>query len=108
MLPLAAGEATLTGPVPPVAVALAADPASLFDRAERIVVRLTAAGLDARVVPASAAVGGGRAPGGELPSAAISPPEALPLPPRPPAPPLPRPLEAPRLLLHSPPPPPPH
>ena len=36
-LTLAALEATLTGPVPPVAAALAADPASLFDRAERIV-----------------------------------------------------------------------
>ena len=76
-LTLAALEATLTGPVPPVAAALAADPASLFDRAERIVVRLTAAGLDAQVVAASAAVGGGGAPGVELPSAAISLPEAL-------------------------------
>ncbi len=62
-LTLAALEATLTGPVPPVAAALAADPASLFDRAERAVVLLAAAGLDARVVPASAAVGGGGAPG---------------------------------------------
>ena len=76
-LTLAALEATLTGPVPPVAAALAADPASLFDRAERIVVRLTAAGLDARVVPSRAAVGGGGAPGVELPSAAISLPEEL-------------------------------
>jgi L-seryl-tRNA(Ser) seleniumtransferase len=76
-LTLAALEATLTGPVPPVAAALAADPASLFDRAERIVVRLTAAGLDARVVPARAAIGGGGAPGVELPSAAISLPEEL-------------------------------
>jgi L-seryl-tRNA(Ser) seleniumtransferase len=79
-LTLAALEATLTGPVPPVAAALAADPASLFDRAERIVVRLTAAGLDARVVAASAAVGGGGAPGVELSSAAISLPEALAVP----------------------------
>jgi L-seryl-tRNA(Ser) seleniumtransferase len=76
-LTLAALEATLTGPVPPVAAALAADPASLFDRAERIVVRLTAAGLEARVVPARAAVGGGGAPGVELSSAAISLAEAL-------------------------------
>ena len=79
-LTLAALEATLTGPVPPVAAALAADPASLFDRAERIVVRLAADGLDARVVPVSAAVGGGGAPGVELPSAAVSLPESLAVP----------------------------
>ena len=79
-LTLAALEATLTGPVPPVAAALAADPASLFDRAERAVVLLAAAGLDARAVPARAAVGGGGAPGVELPSAAISLPEALAVP----------------------------
>ena len=79
-LTLAALEATLTGPVPPVAAALAADPASLFDRAERAVVLLTAAGLDARVVPAQAAVGGGGAPGVELPSAALSLPESLAVP----------------------------
>jgi len=79
-LTLAALEATLTGPVPPVAAALAADPASLFDRAERIVARLAAAGLDAHVVPATAAVGGGGAPGVELASAAISLPGALAVP----------------------------
>ena len=79
-LTLAALEATLTGPVPPVAAALAADPASLLDRAERAVARLVAAGLDALVVPAFAAVGGGGAPGVELPSAAISLPEALAVP----------------------------
>jgi L-seryl-tRNA(Ser) seleniumtransferase len=76
-LTLAALEATLTGPVPPVARALAADPAEIFDRAERAVVRLAAAGLDARAVSARAAVGGGGAPGVELPSAAISLPESL-------------------------------
>jgi L-seryl-tRNA(Ser) seleniumtransferase len=79
-LTLAALEATLTGPVPPVAAALAADPASLFDRAERIVTRLVPAGLDAHAVPATAAVGGGGAPGVELPSAAISLPESLAVP----------------------------
>ena len=76
-LTLAALEATLAGPVPPVATALAADPASLFDRAERAVVRLVAAGLDARVAAAKAAVGGGGAPGVELASAAVSLPESL-------------------------------
>jgi L-seryl-tRNA(Ser) seleniumtransferase len=79
-LTLAALEATLAGPVPPVARALAADPAEIFDRAERAVVRLAGAGLDARVASARAAVGGGGAPGVELPSAAISLPESLSLP----------------------------
>ena len=79
-LTLAALEATLAGPVPPVAAALAADPASLFNRAERIVVRLVEAGLDAHAVAASAAVGGGGAPGVELPSAAVSLPELLAVP----------------------------
>ena len=76
-LTLAALEATLAGPVPPVASALVADPASLFVRAERAVARLVAAGLDARVAAAKAAVGGGGAPGVELPSAAVSLPESL-------------------------------
>jgi L-seryl-tRNA(Ser) seleniumtransferase len=79
-LTLAALEATLTGPVPPVARALAADPAAVLDRAERAVAHLIAAGLDARVVSAQAAVGGGGAPGVELPSAAISLPESLSVP----------------------------
>jgi L-seryl-tRNA(Ser) seleniumtransferase len=76
-LTLAALEATLTGPVPPVATALGADPASLFQRAERSVARLAEAGLDAHVVAAVSAVGGGGAPGVELASAAVSLPEAL-------------------------------
>src|SRR5580693_9173657 len=79
-LTLAALEATLAGPVPPVAQALAADPASLFHRAERAVVRAAGTGLDAHVVSAKAAVGGGGAPGVELPSAAVSLPEALAIP----------------------------
>ncbi len=79
-LTLAALEATLTGPLPPVAAALAADPAALLDRAERAVARLADSGLDARVVPAQAAVGGGGAPGVELPSAAVSLSEALAVP----------------------------
>jgi L-seryl-tRNA(Ser) seleniumtransferase len=60
-----------------VTAALAADPASLFDRAERAVVPLATAGLDVHVVPAQAAVGGGGAPGVELPSAALSLPGSL-------------------------------
>jgi len=98
-LTLAALEATLIGPVPPVAAALAADPASLFDRAERAVARLVAAGLDALVVPAFAAVGGGGAPGVELPSAAVSLPEALAVPLRRGSPAVVGRLEAGRLLL---------
>jgi L-seryl-tRNA(Ser) seleniumtransferase len=76
-LTLAALEATLAGPVPPVAAALATDPAALFRRAERAVVPLAEAGLDARAVSSQAAVGGGGAPGVLLPSAAISLPESL-------------------------------
>ena len=76
-LTLAALEATLTGPVPPVAAALGADPAAVFRRAERAVVLLSEAGLDARVVASQAAVGGGGAPGVLLPSAAVSLPESL-------------------------------
>src|SRR5947199_334681 len=48
-LTLPALEATLAGPVPPVAAARAADPASVPKRAERVVARLVSAGLDARV-----------------------------------------------------------
>ena len=79
-LTLAALEATLAGPVPPVATALAADPASVLERAERAVARLASAGLDARVAAAKAAVGGGGAPGVELESAAVSVPESLAVP----------------------------
>jgi L-seryl-tRNA(Ser) seleniumtransferase len=79
-LTLAGLEATLTGPVPPVASALAADPASLLQRAERAVVLLTTAGLDARVAATRAAIGGGGAPGVELESAAVSLPESLAVP----------------------------
>ena len=79
-LTLAALEATLAGPVPPVAAALGADPASLFDRAERAVVLLGGHGLDARAVASQAAVGGGGAPGVLLPSAALSLPEDLAVP----------------------------
>jgi L-seryl-tRNA(Ser) seleniumtransferase len=76
-LTLAALEATLTGPASPVAKALAADPAFLSDRAERAVVLLRDAGIDARVAATRAAVGGGGAPGVTLPSAAVSLPESL-------------------------------
>jgi L-seryl-tRNA(Ser) seleniumtransferase len=79
-LTLAALEATLAGPVPPVAAALAADPASVLERAERVAARLAADGLDAQAVAAKAAVGGGGAPGVELKSYAVSLPESLAVP----------------------------
>jgi len=76
-LTVAALEATLAGPLAPVAQALAAHPGELRDRAELIADRLTAAGVDARPVAADGAVGGGGAPGVGLPSAAVSLPASL-------------------------------
>lgn len=71
-LTLAALEATLLGPPPPVAQALVADVGRLRARAEAL-----AAGLPGAVaVDCVAAVGGGGAPGVELPSAAVSLPES--------------------------------
>ncbi|MCV6981574.1 L-seryl-tRNA(Sec) selenium transferase [Mycolicibacterium pulveris] len=70
-LTLAALEATLTGPPPPVVEALEVDVASLRLRAERMAAQVP----DAQAVDCVAAVGGGGAPGVELPSAAVSLPE---------------------------------
>lgn len=74
-LTLAALEATLDGPATPTAEALAADPAELNRRAERLAALLRADGVDVRAVPSGATVGGGGAPGVILPSAALSLPE---------------------------------
>ncbi|MFE6281391.1 L-seryl-tRNA(Sec) selenium transferase [Streptomyces sp. NPDC057877] len=74
-LTLAALEATLTGPATPTAEALAADPARLRHRAERLARLLDADGIDVRAVDSVATVGGGGAPGVALPSAALSLPE---------------------------------
>ncbi|HYZ68960.1 MAG TPA: L-seryl-tRNA(Sec) selenium transferase [Mycobacterium sp.] len=71
-LTLAALEATLVGPPPPVAKALSADVTELRARAQRLAERLP----DARAVDCVAAVGGGGAPGVELPSAGVSLPES--------------------------------
>jgi L-seryl-tRNA(Ser) seleniumtransferase len=79
-LTLAALEATVTGPPPPVARSLAADPAAVLDRAERMVAALAAHRVPAIVVATEAAVGGGGAPGVTLPSAAVALDEALALP----------------------------
>src|SRR3984885_4851618 len=76
-LTLAALEATITGPLPPVARSLAVDPAALIDRAERIVATLAGHHVSASVVASEAAVGGGGAPGVPLPSAAVALPEDL-------------------------------
>ncbi len=71
-LALAALEATGRGPEPPVRRFLDADVDALRARAERIATVLTRRGVDAKAVSTTAAVGGGGAPGVELPSAAVS------------------------------------
>jgi L-seryl-tRNA(Ser) seleniumtransferase len=73
-LTLAALEATLRGPQPPVRAALTADVAAVRARAERLAARLRDAGVDAHAVASRAKVGGGGAPDVELPSAALSVP----------------------------------
>jgi L-seryl-tRNA(Ser) seleniumtransferase len=76
-LTLAALEATISGPLPPVGQALLADPAGLLRRAERMAAALAAQRVPASAVPAEAAVGGGGAPGITLPSAAVALPADL-------------------------------
>jgi L-seryl-tRNA(Ser) seleniumtransferase len=71
-LTLAALEATLTGGPTPVQQALATAPAELLARA-----RALAAALGAEAVESVARVGGGGAPGVELPSAALALPAGL-------------------------------
>jgi len=79
-LTLAALEATIGGPLPPVARALSARPADLTHRSERAVATLTTYLIPATVVSTEAAVGGGGAPGVTLPSAAIALDEGLAVP----------------------------
>jgi L-seryl-tRNA(Ser) seleniumtransferase len=74
---LAALEATLRGPVPPVQEMLAADVEELRSRAGALAARFTAAGLDAVAVEAPARVGGGGAPEHPLPGAAVSLPASF-------------------------------
>jgi L-seryl-tRNA(Ser) seleniumtransferase len=74
-LTLAALEATLRGPEPPVAAALTIDRPDLLPRARRIAGLL---GSDlAEAVESLGAVGGGGAPGVALPSAAVALPPML-------------------------------
>ncbi|WP_219635578.1 L-seryl-tRNA(Sec) selenium transferase [Nocardioides ungokensis] len=78
-LTLAALEATLTGPTPPVPEALAQRPEELLTRARRIAQGLNAhAGADvAEAVCSAGAVGGGGAPGVTIQSAAVALPAGL-------------------------------
>jgi L-seryl-tRNA(Ser) seleniumtransferase len=69
---LAALEATLRGPQPPVQEMLGADVEGLRARARALAARLGAAGVDALAVDAESRVGGGGAPEHPLPSAALS------------------------------------
>jgi L-seryl-tRNA(Ser) seleniumtransferase len=74
-LTLAALEATLTGPTPPVAAALTRRPEELLARARRLALAI---GPDlAEAVGSEGRVGGGGAPGVPLPSAAVALPAAL-------------------------------
>ncbi|MEP6698041.1 MAG: L-seryl-tRNA(Sec) selenium transferase [Pseudonocardiales bacterium] len=75
-LTLAALEASLAGPQTPTATALDLALSAIRRRAEHLAGRLRAAGVDALAVDSTAAVGGGGAPGVQLPSAAVSLPEA--------------------------------
>src|SRR4051812_17814861 len=74
---LAALEATLRGPRPPVQNMLAAGLDELRARARALADRLAAEGLDAVAVEAEARVGGGGAPEFPLPSAAVSLPPSF-------------------------------
>jgi L-seryl-tRNA(Ser) seleniumtransferase len=74
---LAALEATLRGPRPPVQQMLDADLEGLRARAAALVARFVAAGIEAAVVDADARVGGGGAPEHPLPSAAVSLPASF-------------------------------
>ncbi|WP_222710549.1 L-seryl-tRNA(Sec) selenium transferase [Quadrisphaera setariae] len=78
-LTLAALEATLTGPPPPVVGALEAGLDHLRERARHCaaVMRMADPDLDVHVVDSEAVVGGGGAPGVVLPSVALSLPEAF-------------------------------
>ncbi|GLZ42856.1 L-seryl-tRNA(Sec) selenium transferase [Actinokineospora sp. NBRC 105648] len=74
-LTLAALAATVRGPRPPVRTALEAGQHELLERAQIMAKTLAAQGVDAQAVSSTAVVGGGGAPGVELPSAAVSLPE---------------------------------
>ncbi len=74
---LAALEATLRGPRPPALAAVAARTDDLLRRCRAMAAALTAAGIEAQVVPSHGRVGGGSAPGHTLPGWAVSLPEGF-------------------------------
>ncbi|MQA25909.1 MAG: L-seryl-tRNA(Sec) selenium transferase [Micromonosporaceae bacterium] len=74
---LAALEASLRGPEPPVRRMLRASVEEVRERAERLARRLADAGLEAAVQPSEASVGGGAAPDVALPSYAVTVPVDL-------------------------------
>ncbi len=71
-LTLAAFEATLRGPATPTYDALHADPRTLRRRADVLAAALVDGGVAATVLDTVGAVGGGGAPGLELPGAAVT------------------------------------
>lgn len=71
-LALAALEATLRGPAPPVQCALQADAETLRHRCSVLAVALREAGVAADVVASDGVVGGGGAPGVALPGWAVA------------------------------------
>ncbi|QRP49561.1 L-seryl-tRNA(Sec) selenium transferase [Amycolatopsis sp. FDAARGOS 1241] len=71
-LTLAALEATVRGPRPPVQAALRVALPELRRRSEELTAVLRSAGIDAEVLDSTAAVGGGGAPGVELASVAVT------------------------------------
>ncbi len=71
-LTIAALEATLRGPTPPVRAALETDTAQLLERAQQLAASVRDNGVDAIAIFCSATVGGGGAPGVELASAGVS------------------------------------
>ena len=75
-LVLAALEATLRGPAPPVTTARTADPAALRRRCEQLATALDE-GLRPEVLPHDGVVGGGGAPGHVLPGWAVALPAEL-------------------------------
>src|SRR3954454_19815690 len=74
---LAALEATLRGPLPPVREMLAADLDGLRRRAGALAARFATAGIDAAAVDADARVGGGGAPEHPLPRAEVCRPASV-------------------------------
>lgn len=70
-LTLAALEATITGPPPPLVEMLHGAPDALEDRTRALCQRVAERGIGARVVPSTGVIGGGSAPEVNLPGWAI-------------------------------------